>query len=236
MKKFLFLAFMSFSIVANAGIFSDDTKELKLFKEYPFDIHKAEFLKNFRMFGECENSDNRICAPNGIERLFGVKFNINIVLENNRTKKVQLMTTSWINKASYMDIGIGFLKSGFVIYDMKDKTDEFNPMVYEFNKAVAKSKGEPLPQNSMYNILDRIEKERNGYKATIRYMDADKYNSAFSGKFSSIEQIKNSIPKSSRFVTLEINKISLNDFVLIITFEYPYLNIRKNANVKAEKF
>ena len=102
MKKFL-AVFLMLASTVQAGIFGSEP--VKIFKDYPYDTHKTDFLKQFPRFGACEVSSNVICAPSGIEKLYGIYFDINVMLNSNKTESVRLLSNvdknGIINKESY---------------------------------------------------------------------------------------------------------------------------------------
>jgi len=86
MKNLFVIILLASSFAVNAGVFDHAKEEIKIFKDYPFDIHKNDFLERFKYFGKCmAYSESRICAPEGYESLYGAKFNIVITLDKNKT-------------------------------------------------------------------------------------------------------------------------------------------------------
>ena len=95
MKKLL-AAFLLLSCSVQAGMF--ESEPIKIFKNYPFDMHKTEFQKKFRQFGECQFNmgEDKLCADRGAEDLYGIPLNILVFFEKNSTARSEKSQQSQI--------------------------------------------------------------------------------------------------------------------------------------------
>ncbi|OOF46923.1 hypothetical protein BKK52_10455 [Rodentibacter trehalosifermentans] len=233
MKKLLLLVIFSFPLIANAGLFSDGKNDIKIFKDYPFDMHKSEFTKQFRYFGKCQfDTGVKICAPEGYESLYGIKFNIVITLEKNKTNGIILNTTDgFISRADFWELFRGVLKSGFVLYQVEDKEGKANIFDDMFESAKVGYK-----VNNTDPKLDILESKKSTSQKLF-YLEKDKLDSILRAgrKFSSSQEIVEQLPKDTRFIEMDVNSINGESYLVVLKISLPKLSVSTNER-PTEKF
>lgn len=50
MKNLFVIILLASSFAVNAGVFDHAKEEIKMFKDYPFDIHKNDFFRAIQVF------------------------------------------------------------------------------------------------------------------------------------------------------------------------------------------
>ena len=234
MKNLFVIILLASSFAVNAGMFGHAKEEIKIFKDYPFDIHKNDFLERFKYFGKCmAYSESRICAPEGYESLYGAKFNIVITLDKNKTNGVILhLTDASIARADFWELFRGLIKSGFSLYQVEDKDGTAN----RFDDILASAKtGQKI--NNVDPKLDILEsKERTSQK--LFYVETDKLNSILKlgQRFSSSEDIISRLPKDTRFIEMDVMSFYDQGYSVEIKISLPKLEVTKEDDRPVEKF
>lgn len=232
MKRLFLLLLMSISLSTNANILGQNN--ILLFKDYPFDMHKIDFLKTFRQFGECQFSmgEDKLCAGRGAEELYGIPFNITIYFEKNRTHKVTLKTVETINKHTYLELFRGMIKSGFELYELKDDNGSVNAYDEIF------SNGGKNFQALADKKLDDLEVEENKTnKATLYYTDHKTMQKLLKSrqKFSSAQDIFSKVPADTRFVEMSVDNYK-GLYTLELIFTIPNASVTTIDDRPTEKF
>lgn len=228
MKKltlFLSLVFLAFN--AYAG-------NLNLFKDYPYDMHKTDFQKKFRNFGECQFSmgENKLCAGRGAENLYGIPFNIMVYFDKNRTKTVKLKTADPINKVTYLELFRGMGKSGFELYEIKDKNGSLN-LYKEIFAGRIKDFGASADAK-----LDALEDESTGTnEATLYYMEHNKSQNILRStkSITSYPDFLSKLPKDMRFVEINVDNYK-GVYSLELLFSIPNMPVTEIDDRPVEKF
>lgn len=234
MKNLFVIILLASSFAVNAGGGDHGKEEIKMFKDYPFDIHKNDFLERFKYFGKCmAYSESRICAPEGYESLYGAKFNIVITLDKNKTNGVILrLTDASIARADFWELFRGLIKSGFSLYQVEDKDGIAN----RFDDILASTKtGQKI--NNVDSKLDILEsKERTSQK--LFYVETDKLNSILKSgqRFSSSEDIISRLPKDTRFIEMDVMSFHDQSYSVEIKISLPKLEVTKADDRPIEKF
>lgn len=228
MKKIVFTLF-TLLMIFNANAFIK-TNDIKIFKDYPFNMHKSDFLKKFRHFGECNVSNDVICAPNGYEKLYGIPFNINVQLKNNRTAFIKLHSTKWVDGATYLELFKGLIKSGFAIYEVEDQTGKVN-LYDEIFKQNGKLEHDPFDEK-----LTALENANTG-SAILKYVEKNKLDQALTKgqKFTSTQSIFDNLPIDTRFINVEISKVGKDGFIFFITIDLPKMEKSQKEDRPTEK-
>lgn len=234
MKKcwLVIIALACFSLSVNANLFGNS--EVTLFKSYPFDMHKTDFQRNFRQFGECQFSmgEDRLCAAKGAEELYGIPFNIIVVFEKNRTHHITLKTVESINKHTYLELFRGMIKSGFELYEIRDEAGSVNV----YNEIF--SNGGQEFQSLANKKLDALELESDKTNtATLYYTEHSKMQKLLKSrqKFSSTQEIFSKAPADTRFVEMTVNNYK-GYYTLEIKFTIPNAQVSVIDDRPAEKF
>ncbi|MGY4700400.1 hypothetical protein ACVND7_12315 [Avibacterium paragallinarum] len=235
-KKLLVALLLSFPLVSNAGFFNSTSQDsIKIFKDYPFDMYRQDFLTKFPQFGRCQfNSSTQICAPQGYEKLYGIPFNIVILLDKNRTNAIQLKPEEYsIGRADFWGLFRGLIKSGFFLYQVKDENGSGNA----FNDiAEGMITGQKI--NTISPKLDILESHQST-KQTLYYVEESKLNSILLGKnnkFSSPEDIMNRLPKDTRFIEMEVDSLEGESYYITLIISLPKLQVSKVDDRPTEKF
>ncbi|QLB14039.1 hypothetical protein A6B39_00535 [Mannheimia granulomatis] len=232
MKRLILLLLMGFSLSINANVFGQNNAFL--FKDYPFDMHKIDFQKAFKQFGECQFSmgSDVLCARRGEEQLYGIPFNIMVYFEKNRTHKITLKTVEPINKHTYLELFRGMIKSGFELYELKDENGKVN--VYD---EIFSNGGKDF-QALADKKLDDLEVEENKTnKATLYYTDHKTMQKLLKSrqKFSSAQDIFSKVPVDTRFVEMSVDNYK-GLYTLELIFTIPNASVTTIDDRPTEKF
>lgn len=235
MKKFITLLLL-LPLMSNAGLFdfgTDEKQEIKIFKDYPFDMRKDVFLTKFPSFGECEfNRAERICAPAGYETLYGTRFNIVIKLDKKRTSSILLKPTEYsMDRVDFWELFRGLLKSGFVLYQVKDENGTGNMFDDLFESA---KKREQI--DSLSPKLDVLESNKSTQQ-TLYYIEKSKLDLVLKGnKFTSRDSIMDKLPKETRFIEMSVHSIKGESYFIELTMSIPNLQVSSKDDRPVEKF
>lgn len=233
MKKLSLLLALCLPLASGANMLGGN--DVFLFKNYPLNMHRTDFVKTFRYFGKCQFSmeEEKLCAEKGAESLYGIPFYIVVHFEKNRTHKIVLKTADPIKKPSYLELFRGMIKSGFELYEIKDEAGKVN--IYEeiFTKGSA-NEFEGLA-NSKLDLLESETDKTN--EATLFYAEHSKMQKTLKSgrKFSVIEDVFSQAPADTRFVEMKVsNYKGIYDIELIFTV--PNTPIITIDDRPAEKF
>ncbi|CAM2893964.1 hypothetical protein KZ453_10790 [Glaesserella parasuis] len=226
MKKLLFLLGLL--------TFNANATEVKIFKEYSYDMHKLDFQKKFWNFGECQFSmgENKLCAERGFENLYGIPFNITVYFDNDRTKTILLKTPDPIDKKTYLELFRGMIKSGFELYEIKDQDSALNLYEEIFN---GRLKDFGPSADAKLDKLEAEEKENNS--AILYYMEHNKAQQTLKSSkgLSSFSSFLSKLPKDTRFVEMKVNNYK-GIYSLELHFTIPNMPITTIDDRPAEKF
>ena len=232
MKKLL-AAFLLLSFSVQAGMF--ESEPIKIFKNYPFDMHKTEFQKKFRQFGECQFNmgEDKLCADRGAEDLYGIPLNILVFFEKNRSYKIVLKTTETVNRDTYLELFRGMIKSGFELYEIKDSEGSFNIYDEIFSNGGRKSSDDEASKK--LDALELVSDKTN--KATLYYTEHSKMQKLLKSrqKFTSTKDIFSKVPSDIRFVEMNVENYK-GMYSLELIFTVPHTKISTIDDRPAERF
>ncbi|MBE2895475.1 hypothetical protein HPC38_01085 [Pasteurellaceae bacterium HPA106] len=236
MKKLLLVTMLSFPLIGHAEFWkAQSTENHKIFKEYPFDMYKSDFMRKFPMFGRCQfDSDVKICAPEAYEKLYDIPFNIVIMLDKDRTNSVKLRPSEYsISRSEFWGLFRGLVKSGFVLYQIKDGKDLANIFQDMFDSA---EKGKKI--NRVSDKLDILESKQST-EQTLFYLEKSKLDSILlkgKSRFSSKEEIMEKLPADTRFIEMNVRSSEGQMYWIELNISIPKLKVSTIDDRPAEKF